>query len=149
MTLVRKNILKDTLNKINDTVYYFKSVIQCVYALFLVSFCIQCNSDSASCKAEKSTAKVESNSSINKVWVSFFNQDTQQSFAVTDVTEGNPKTISSLTPGQYYIQATIYINGSSAREIRLSSQLKDCYDYTLGVNSFSSNPTMSLGGKPR
>jgi hypothetical protein len=128
---------------------YPKLLTQQIVLLLFTLLNIQC-SNSASCKAEKSTAKVQSNSPINKVWVSFFNQDTQQNFAVTDVTEDNPKTISSLSPGQYYIQATVYKNGFSPREIRLSAQLKDCYDYNLSVNAIDLNSaSMSLSGKPR
>ncbi len=129
--------------------FYLKSLPhKCIYLLILIPLCVQCDSNSASCKAEKSSVKVQSNSSNNKVWVSFFNQDTQQDFSVTDVTEDSPKTITFLSPGQYYIRATVYKSGLSPHEMRLSTTLKDCYDYNLSVDAFGGS-SMSLSGKPR
>jgi hypothetical protein len=56
-----------------------------------------------SCSGEKAKAIVQSNSSINKVWVTFNNNTTKQAYQIQDVTEGNSKTTSPLPAGSYYV----------------------------------------------
>ncbi len=120
-------------------------------ASFLVTFMLvmltSCGKDE-SCSGEKAKAIVQSNSSINKVWVTFNNNTTKQAFQIQDVTEGNSKATSPLPAGSYYVQIWVYY-GSSRRDINVSADFKDCFDYNVGVNSFSSSPSVSISRKPR
>ena len=106
-----------------------------------------CSKDE-SCSGESAKATVQSNSTINKVWVTFNNNTTKLAFQLQDVTEGNSKTTSPLPAGSYNIQVWVYY-GSSRRDINVSADFKDCFDYNVGVNSFSSSPSVSISGKPR
>jgi len=125
---------------------FFKRVYPCL-ALLGLPFLSSC--DSKSCEGERSSAKVESSSSIYPVDVAFHNLDTQQTFSVTGVRSENAKTLPALPAGQYSIIANVYMSVGQ-RQVRLTSRLEDCFDYGVYVYSTGlSDLRMVLNSDPR
>lgn len=125
---------------------FFKRVSPYVLMLALP---LLSNCKSESCEGERSSAKVESSSAIYPVDVTFHNLDTQQSFMVTGVKSENAKTLPALPAGQYSIIANVYMSVGQ-RQVRVSSKLEDCFDYSVYV--YSTGPSelrMVFNGNPR
>lgn len=121
-----------------------KSIIISLIALVTLS-----QYDSESCSEELAAANVTSSSAINKVWVTFNNIDTNQTFQVQNITEGNSKTIPSLPSGKYNVNAMGYFD-VGVRNVSVSLDVKQCIDYNVFVDSFSSTSfRISITGKAR
>lgn len=122
---------------------YLTTVRKYIFFLIVLALFIQCEE---SCKGEPPKAKAETNTSTNRVWITFNHQQSGQSFQLQDITEDNPKTTGALPTGEYSIHATVS-KSTGTQTIRLNATLKDCIDYKVFVNAISLS--MYINGEER
>jgi hypothetical protein len=115
----------------------------------LVSILLFSNCSPEFRKGERAKATVSSSSLLTKVWVTFFNNDTNQTLPFQNLTGNSPKSTPPLTAGKYSIQAMAYF-ATGTLQLSVSADTKDCADYSVSVDSSSASSfKLTVTGKPR